>query len=203
MDHGIIHYRRRIVRLCIKALDENEPLPKITILQAMKNLVSSWNSVSEETIANCFKKAKISKENQVTAVTDADDPFKGLKDELNNLQKLDQSAVQNNQSAESFIGLDSKVVTSALYMSDSHILIKVISDSIEDQDDDVIEGLNFSPPLARPSKSDVEEALDKLQGLSLFSSYGNEIRHLTLKIEIFLNKERTESLKQSHLPSFL
>ena len=46
MDQGVIrslkaHYRRRIVRLCIRSLDENKPLPKITILHMMKNLVSS------------------------------------------------------------------------------------------------------------------------------------------------------------------
>ena len=46
-DQGVIrslkaHYRRRIVRQWIKALeDENKPLPKITILQEIKNLVSS------------------------------------------------------------------------------------------------------------------------------------------------------------------
>ena len=55
MDQGVIrslkaHYRRRIVRPCIKSLDENKPLPKIISLQAMKNLVSSWNALSEETI---------------------------------------------------------------------------------------------------------------------------------------------------------
>ena len=69
MDQGVIrilkaHYRRRIVRLCIKVLNGNKHLPKITILQAMKNLVSSWNAVSEETITNCFKKANISHANQ-------------------------------------------------------------------------------------------------------------------------------------------
>ena len=47
------------------------------------------------------------------------------------------------------------------------------------------------------SKGDTEEALDKLQDLSLFSSYRDEIRSLTLKIETFLNKERTEGLKQA------
>ena len=60
MDQGVIrslkaHYRRRIVRLCIKAVDKNEPLPKISILQAMKDLVSSWNAVSKETVVNCPK----------------------------------------------------------------------------------------------------------------------------------------------------
>ena len=68
--------------------------------------------------------------------------------------------------------MDSKVVTFASYMSDGDILTEVITDSIEDQDDDVIGDLGFSPPLTRPSKSDVEETLDKLQDLCLFSSYG-------------------------------
>ena len=52
------------------------------------------------------------------------------------------------------------------------------------------------------SKGDIEKALDKVQDLSLFSSYGHEIRSLNLKIETFLNKERTEDLKQSHLTDF-
>ena len=54
----------------------------------MKTLLSSWNVVSKETIANCFKKANISHANQQTAVTDADDPFKILEEELDNLRKL-------------------------------------------------------------------------------------------------------------------
>ena len=56
--------------------------------------------------------------------------------------------------------------------------------------------------LTNKSKEDIEDALDKLQDLSLLSSYGDEIRSLTLKIEAFLNKERTEGLKQSHLADF-
>ena len=83
-------------------------------------------------------------------------------------------------------------------MSDADILTEVIADAIEDQNDDVTEDLDFSPPLRRPSKSDVEEALAKLQDLFLFSSYENEIRSLILKIKSFLHKKRTESLKQSH-----
>ena len=46
MDQGVIrslkaHYRKKVVRLSIKAVESNKPLPKISILQAMKHLVSS------------------------------------------------------------------------------------------------------------------------------------------------------------------
>ena len=91
-------------------------------------------------------------------------------------------------SAESFVELDSEVVTSASRMSDTNILAEVIrTHSVEYEDDDDnndddlndnIDDLGCPPPLTRPSKGDIEEALDKLQDLSLFSSYGDEIRSL-------------------------
>ena len=62
---------------------------------------------------------------------------------------------------------------------------KYLNDDLNDNIDD----LDCLPPLTQPSKGDIKEALDKLQDLSLFSSYGDEIRSLTLKIETFLNKE--------------
>ena len=170
------NYQRRIVHLCIKALDENKFLPKITILHAMKDLVPSWNAVF------CFNKINIKHANQQTAVTNADGPSKSLGEELKDFKKLDQSAVRDKLSAETFIGLDSEAVTYASYMSDANILTDVIPDSIGDQFDDVNEDLDFSTSLKRSSKSDTEEPLDKLQKLSLFSSYMNEIRPFTLKI---------------------
>ena len=47
----------------------NKPLPKISILQAMKHLVSSCNAVSKETLVNCFKKSNISQSSQKAAST--------------------------------------------------------------------------------------------------------------------------------------
>ncbi|XP_002164454.3 tigger transposable element-derived protein 4-like [Hydra vulgaris] len=108
MDQGVIqslkaHYRHKIVRLCIKAVDNNKPMPKISILQAMKDLVSSWNAVSKKTAINCFKKAGISKKNK--SIEEADDVYlyKFLTEELNRLQELDPRAVQEDLSAESYI----------------------------------------------------------------------------------------------------
>ena len=86
-------------------------------------------------------------------------------------------------------------------MIDADVLIEVMqTDSIEgeddgdDNDDDLSDNIDdlvvdCPPPLKRPSKEDIEETLNKLLDLSLFSSYGDDIRSLTLKIETFLNKE--------------
>ena len=90
MDQGVIrslkaHYRKKVVRLCIKAVDSKKPLPQTSILQAMKHLVLSWNAVSKETIVNCFKKSNIGQSNQQAAVNNDDDPLKSLQEDLEKL----------------------------------------------------------------------------------------------------------------------
>ena len=149
-----------------------------------------------------FKKANISHANQQTAVTGADDPFKSLEEDLDNLRTLDKNVVQDTLSAESFIELDSEAVTFPSCMSDAEILAEMIrSDSIEDEDDDDdndndlndnIDDLDCPPPLTR-----------------LWKGYRGSLgcpdlasRSLSLEIETFLNMEQTEGLKQSHLIDF-
>ena len=105
MDQGVIrslkaHYRKKVVRLCIKAVESNKLLPKISILQALKHLASSWNAVSEETTVNCFKKSDITQSNQQAAVNDDDDPFKSLQEDLQKLHELGNDVIQPNLSVE-------------------------------------------------------------------------------------------------------
>ena len=124
-----VHYRRRIARLCIKALHENKPLQNIQTTQAMKDIVSSWNnSVSKKTIINCFKKAGNSGSSWQLAITVANDPFKALTEDLSHLREIDQNAFQEELSAELFIDLDNDVVTTLPISYDEDITAK-ISDS--------------------------------------------------------------------------
>lgn len=44
-------------------IDNYQDLPNISIPRALQLLVLSWNDVTKATIANCFRKAKILKEN--------------------------------------------------------------------------------------------------------------------------------------------
>ena len=78
MDQGVItslkaHYWGRVIHRLCRALDKTKTLPKVSILQAMKILVSSWKAVSVQTIVNCFRKAGITSEAQKAAITDAYD----------------------------------------------------------------------------------------------------------------------------------
>ena len=196
MDQGVIrslkaHYRKKVVRLCIKAVESNKPLPKISILQAM---ISSWNAASKETIVNCLKKSNISQSNQQAAVNDDNDPFKSLQEDLKKLHELDYDTIQPNLSAESFADLDSEVFTSASFSNDDDIIAEVIERENEESEDDQDDEESTSP--TRPSINEVENALETLQDLSMFSTRGDEIRSFVLNMESLLFRERIDNLKQ-------
>ena len=205
MDQGVIrslkgHYRKKVVRLCIRAVESNKPLPKIIILQARKHLVSSWNAVSKKTIVNCFKKSNISQSNQQAAVNNDDDPFKSLQEDLEKLHELDNDAIQPNLSAESFADLDSEVVTSASFSNDDDIIAEVTEGEDEESEDD--QDNEESTPPTSPSTNEVEDALETLQDLSMFSTRRDEIRSLVLNMESLLVRERIDNLKQSVVTDF-
>ena len=48
---------------------------------------------------------------------------------------------------------------------------------------------------------EIEESLDKLD-LSLFSTHGDEIQSLTLKLEALLDKERLQNLQQTPVTDY-
>ena len=67
---------------------------------------------------------------------DDDDPFKSLQEDLEKLHELDNDAIQPNLPAESFVGLDSEVVTSASFPIDDDIITEVIEGENEESKDD-------------------------------------------------------------------
>ena len=54
----------------------------------------------------------------------------------------------------------------------------------------------------RPSTNEVEDALETLQELSMFSLRGDEVRSLLLNIESLLVRERIDNLKQGVVTVF-
>ena len=73
----------------IEAIDGNKSLPNISVLDAMKMLVLSWDEVTDKTVQNCFKKAGFCEIEEDYAVSD--DPFAALKDTATQLINLDKT----------------------------------------------------------------------------------------------------------------
>ena len=127
-------------------------------------------------------------------MNDDDDPFKSLQKDLEKLHELDNDPIQPNLSAESFADLDSEVITSGSFSNDDDIIVEVIEGENEESEDDQDD--EESTPPTRPSTNEVEDALETLQDLSMFSTLGDEIRSLVLNMESLLVCERINNLKQ-------
>ena len=97
----------------------------------MRDLFSSWNSLSKETIINCFKKAGISESSKQLAVTDADEYFKALTEDLSNLQEIDQNEVQeelNNYATTVPISSDEDILAEILDPEKDNEIVEDIDD---------------------------------------------------------------------------
>ncbi|XP_065681432.1 tigger transposable element-derived protein 2-like [Hydra vulgaris] len=166
------------------AVDNNEPMPKISILQAMKDLVSLWNAESKETVINCFKKAGISKTNKSIEEADDDHLFKFLTEELNHCD----------------------VVTTGSLATNAEIIAQILDPNFENNDNEVEDSIDEAtdveaPP--RPSDIQLEIAFETIQNTSLYSSkYGNEIQSLALKLEDLMKMEKMDNLKQYKITDF-
>jgi hypothetical protein len=69
MDQGVIanlkcHYRKLLLRRQIQAFDANVPF-SINLLDAVNMLRRAWDCVKEETLHNCFRKAKFIQSDEV------------------------------------------------------------------------------------------------------------------------------------------
>lgn len=107
-------------------IDNCQDLPNISIPRALQLLVLSWNDVTKATIANCFRKAKILKENQNNAVADIDDPFRGLQEDLYKLRQCHRDLVPEKLIAEDVVQIDSIIITTEAPMTDEEILLSTI-----------------------------------------------------------------------------
>ena len=127
-------------------------------------------------------------------MNDDEDPFKSLQEDLEKLHELDNDAIQPNLSAESFADLDSEVVTSASFSNDDNIIAEVIEGEYEESQDDQDD--EESTPPTRPSTNEVEDTLEMLQDLTMFSTRGNEIRSLVMNMESLLVRDRIDNLNR-------
>ena len=120
----------------MQSIRKNENVAKISILQTMKILVSSWEAVSAQTIVNCFRKTDITLEAQNAAITDADDPFSNLKECLQQLHDIDPDMVPEGDTPESVIDVDKEVITMVSMITDDDILRSVTINQQEQSNED-------------------------------------------------------------------
>ena len=76
----------------------------------MSMLVRSWEAVSTNTVKNSFRKAGISQEIQVAVINAEHDPFKLLKENVNELGSF--GLVDEDFAVDDYINIDFEICTS-------------------------------------------------------------------------------------------
>ena len=210
IDQGVIKclkafYRRRLLNLRIKRLEQGQDLPKISILRALQLLAASWNDVTKTTIVNCFGIAKISAKDQVNAAEDSGDPFKELENDLTELRKIDSTLVAQDLTAQEIVDVDINVITTDNPETDEEILESVRSDKDEETNgDDSLEMMEvFDEPIDKPTETEIGNALETLQNLCLFNKSGDDMRLLLQRFESLVLKDVLGVRKQSSIFNFL
>ena len=205
MDQGVrrclkAHYRKRLVKLILRSLDSNKSLPKVSLLTALQLLVSAWNEVSETTVVNCFKKAKISEKDQTIAINDEDDPFKEINENLKELTEKEPSLMPENMAAEDFATAnDDAVITTSSTLTDEEIL----QEATQTENDEVEEIEYDDKELVAASARDAENSLEILKDLSLFSQKkGDQMQDAINKFETLLTRDKVEKFKQVKITSY-
>ncbi|XP_057310302.1 tigger transposable element-derived protein 6-like [Hydractinia symbiolongicarpus] len=210
MDQGVIRclkslYRQNLVNMMIQNLEKGKDLPKVSILRALQILVSSWDKVKKETIVNCFKKSKIFKKAQQNATDDIDDPFKQLEKDLTQLRAIDDTIIPADLSARDVVDIDQDLTTIENPVTDEEILESVRpstdeNDEEHDENADVIEV--FDEPVSKPTKSEINTAVETLQNACLFTDDGNDMQRLLLRFEDLFLKSEMKNKKQTSILSF-
>lgn len=153
--------------MCIKALGKNQPLPKISTLQAITTLVSSWSAVPPHVIIKCFSKAGISDSSQQVALTDEDNPFKEL---IRWAMRNTPWRSTKKRIGCKFFSVDDHVIVPVSVATDTEILSQILVNN-NDSDDEIAIKDKLPVPL---SKRETENALETLPNTSLYAiKYGS------------------------------
>ena len=200
MDQGVIrslkaYYKALALQRLVVAIDKGKDLPVFSILDAMKMLDLAWQKVKTFTIVNCFAKTGISKDQQKSAQSDDDDPFRDLQNQIEKLGEF----YPPGTTAEDVVSADENVVCTVPLLTDEELIEEMNNengddaDNGEDDDDDAL--LN---PVC-PKVSDIREALQVLHDYMPFSL---DIRQKFNALSISIDRDVTAKMTQSDIRAF-
>ena len=109
------------------------------MLLGMQMLVAAWDAVTTKTLVNCFRKSKISSKSQKTVITEDDDLFKELEEEIEFLHSVQADLVSKNMDEASFTDFDAEFLAIQLSPSDTKIIAQLLeTEDVSKDNDDAI-----------------------------------------------------------------
>lgn len=206
-------YRSLVIRKIIRSVEKNRELASTSILEAMVMLRKSWDDVSEQTIVNCFRKAGISRELQESAVDESDDPFRSLSTDvddsigelefdLDQLRQINHELAPDDLDAAGLIGFDTDVATNSSQPLTVEEIVNEVTEVCNDEPSaECDEDEEESQAVTCPSRNEVDEAVEILSTLTLFSE-DTELASLVTKLERKIAQNQHQQLRQSTIHDF-
>ena len=214
MDQGVIralkaHYRSKAVQMYITAIENNRPIPNISILVAMDMLVAAWDKVTPGTINNCFRAAGISHQSQESAISDDDDPFKTLAEEINNLKERVPELAPENVTADIVVECDDDAATSeADPLTDEDILSEFnhSADANEEEEEEMDEDetVIVDEPPKPPTQCELRHAIGVLNTFSFFAddAHLDNLRKSTRNISQIIDQSFSNAKRQQVITNY-
>ena len=196
-DQGIIkcfkgYYRQKLIRYLINSITA-EPEKhvkdfKVNLKQAMEWSKAAWESVTEETIRNCFAKSGfITKRTHI----EPSDPFVEA-DQM--LSELAEKTGEEMGSMDEFVTVDDHIVPtdSPSFQPEQH----------DNSDTEISNGEEGKEETVRPNHKDVMAAINMLSTYSPYASDGCNLSQELDKIEEKVMRESLKLKKQSSILSY-
>ena len=143
-------------------------------------------------------KATVSEKYHTIAINDEDNPSKEINENLKELREKEPSLVPENMTAEDFATADDAVITSSTLIDE-----EILQEATQTENDEVEEIEDDDEELVEPSTRDIENSLEILKNLSLFSEKrGDQMQDLINKFETLLTRDKVEKCKQVKITSY-
>ena len=173
----------------------------------MQMLVSAWDALSTQTIANCFRKSGISTEIQETAMVENDDSFRELQDEIDDLRSVQPNLNEEDFDATTFADVDAEVTAVQPPPSDAEIVAELletegVSDDDDDDDDDDSSEV-ADEPVKCPDKNELLQVIETLQRFALFLDKGDTIQSYAGRFESQVDQYFAKKKRQASIRDFL
>ena len=199
MDQGVTRalkafYCANVVRRQTKYIDAGRTTSKINILEAMRMLVRSWDTVSANTVRNCYREAGILEETQIASINDEDDLFKLLEENINELYP--HGLVDGDLTVDDYVNIYFEVCTNETSaITAREILDSILTNDYAQNKEETDEESNYITP-EKPKLSEIAHAIELLECWSLFGNSGGETRQSLSLISKRFDKHDLEIKKQ-------
>ena len=203
MDQGVIrslkaYYNALALQRLVVAIDKGKDLPVFSILDAMKMLDLAWQKVKTSTIVNCFVKAGISEDQQKSAQSDDNDPFRDLQNQIEKLGEI----YPPGTTAENVVSADENVVCTVPLLTDEELIEEMNNEKGDDADNGEDDDDNALLNQVCPEVSDIREALQVLHDYMPFSLSGEDIRQKFNALSVSIGRDVSAKMTQSDIRTF-